>query len=311
MNMHKRLLNLILTGCLLALAAGCGSGAIGGGSGGSAASNPSDPANLDGDAAPVTISFKAIAGSTAALTTTDSTGAAADITSASVTIERIDIKLPDGLNCATLGVPLPSFAVCDNSENDALDDNPETNPSDDLAGDNDKIRLNGPFVVDLLTGTSTPSLADLTLPSGMVREIKVKLSHLTVAGTVDVGGTPTPFNIDSSIDKDIEYSDLSGFEISEAVSVNEIILSFDVAKWLAGVDLAACAADCSEFDDMIEHNVEDSGSFSEDDHSGEDDGSGHDVGDDNGVDDPSTHDIGDDNGVDDPSGHDVGDDSAA
>jgi hypothetical protein len=254
---------------LAVLAAGCGSGA-------GPATNPSDPSNLDGDAAPVDISFRAVEGSAAALATTDGTGAAVDIASATVTIERIDLKLPDGLQCTTLDVTLPPFAVCDNDNDDPSDDS----PSDD--SDDDKIKLIGPFVVDLLTGESTPSLSGLTLPSGMVREVKVRLSRLSVAGTVTVDGTPTPFAIDTEADEEIEYEDLTGFEISEGVSVNEIVLSFDVTKWLAGVDMAACAADCSEFEDVIEENVEKSGTFSEDDHGDDDDGDDSEEDDDSG-----------------------------
>lgn len=279
MKTHKRFLEWTMAGCLLALAAGCGSG-----TGGPA----SDSANLDGDAAPVNISFRAVEGSAAALATTDATGAPVDITSANVTIKRIDIKLPDGLQCATLDVPLPPFAVCDNDDDDSIDDSSDDSPGDD-SDDDDKIKLVGPFVVDLLTGASTPSLSDLTLPSGMVREIKIRLSHLSVTGTATLDGTPTPFAIDFDADEDIEYEDLTGFEISEAVSVNEIVLSFDVTKWFAGVDMAACAADCSEFEDVIEDNVEASGTFSEDDHDeDDDDGEDDDVGetDDSGRDSP-------------------------
>lgn len=302
----KTIFEWSLAGFLFALAAGCGSGA----SGGSAASNPSDPANLDGDAASVSMTFQAVSGTPAALTTTDATGATVDLSSASMTIERIDIKLPDGQSCSTLSISLPAFASCDD---DSSDDNPS---SDDSSDDDDKIRLNGPFTVDLLTGTSTPSLADITLPSGIVREIKVRVADLAAAGSVD----GAPFSLNLNFHEDIEFHDVSGFEISEAVSLNQVVISFDVSKWLSGVNLASCGSgtvkvddesddSCSEIEDEIRDNIEHSGSASEDDHSGEDDGADDEIGDDNGTDDPATHDVGDDNGVDDPSTDDVVDDN--
>lgn len=268
-----------LTG-LLAIA-GCGT------STGAGAGDPSDPANLDGDAAPMTISFQATDGSAIALTADDAGGSAFDITAASMVVERIDVKLPDGVVCSDVIFDLPDFASCDDDE------------------DEDKIRLTGPFTFDLLTGESDPPIDTISFPSGVVREVKIRVERLTASGSADLDGTATPFSMNVELGEDIEFEDLTGFEISEAVSVNALLLSFNVGDWLNGVDLGACvddgeveisdgtividedsgSGDCSDIENVIKDNVEASGTIEEEDHDDDDDDDSGDDSDDDSDDD--------------------------
>ncbi len=264
---QNKTLGRLVGAMLLAGVAGCS------GTGGAGGVSASDPTQLDGDAATVALSFQMVDGTTAAaLSTEDSAGNTLDLTAASMTLEEIEIKLPDGQTCAALRATLPDFATCDDSEED-----------------DDKIVLVGPFVVDLLTGESTPSLSDVTLPSGIVREVRLRVESLSVDGTS--GGDPVSLRL--RINERIDLEDTAGFEISEAVSVNTILLNFNVREWLAGVDLQACdenhdgsveiddedeGGDCSDLEDSIRDNVKASGTVEE--HDGSEDDSREDSGDD-------------------------------
>jgi hypothetical protein len=272
------------------LASGCG----GTGSSG----NPSDPANLDGDPAPTSISFQAVEGSGAvALTTSDAAGTPIEVTTAWVNIGEIEIELPEGLTCDAVTDPLPESATC---ECEMEGDETETEC---------EITFAGNILFDLLTGVSTPAIGTFSMPSGIVKEIEVEIEDLpedatlpegapsalpghslVVEGTATLDGTPTPFSLRLDFTEEIEFENLSGLEISEAVALNQILLTFNVDSWLAGIDLAACVAegdvavvdgtiiideestsgDCSDIENVIKDNIEASGTLEEDDDEGDD-----------------------------------------
>ena len=264
---------------MIFLAAGCGG----------RSDSPSDPANLDGDPAPTNISFQAVEGSSgAALTTSDAAGTPIEVTTAWVNIGEIEIELPEGLTCDAVTDPLPESATC---ECEMEEDETETEC---------EITFEGDVLFDLLTGTATPAIGTFSIPSGIVKEIEVEIDDvaedatlpdgvpstlaghsLVVEGTTTLDGTPTPFSLRLDFNEEVEFEELSGLEISEAVALNQILVTFNVDSWLAGVDLAACVAegdvamvdgtiiidedstsgDCSDIENVIKDNIEASGTL--------------------------------------------------
>lgn len=137
-------------------------------------------------------------------------GGALVITAATVNLQHVEFKLPEGWACATL-----SDDDSDNGEDDASDDGvnddddaglqassddtvDEVETEDDLEmdddandsgdddadddvqecgedSDGDEIRFAGPYNVDLLTGDSTPPLTDLTVPPGLYKRIDLRI----------------------------------------------------------------------------------------------------------------------------------------
>lgn len=324
----KTLRSIVVLLAGIFLIAGCG------GAGSSGSSDPSDPTNLDGDAAPVTLSLQATSGSLGGalvkalgLETSDDAGSAFDITSAWVNVDKIEIKLPDGVRCADVDFTLSDLATCENEAEDDSDDDAEedeaedgddndaatlvkaeeTGDDEDGDGDDDgeEIEIRGPFIFNLLTGESFPDIGTIEIPSGIVKEIEIKIDDveedetlpdgvpadlaghtLLVEGTFTDGDAATPFSLLLDFDEEVEFENLDGIEVSEVVDINAIIISFDVSSWLSGVDMAACVADgdvevaddgtvvitedsssgdCSDIEDTIKDNIEASGTLDEDD----------------------------------------------
>ena len=321
MNMQKKTSIWVLAG--LFLLAGCGGG-TGTSSGGADGGTENDPVNLDGDPAAVSISLRLTQGSLGSaltqalsLETSDEGGASLNVTDAWVNVESIELKLPDGMTCADVDITLPDFATCENEGEDDSDD--AADDSDDTADDSDdeddtqalssldeqegaEIEFEGPFVVDLINGTVTPSLDDLVVPSGIIRRIDVKIddteedavlpdgapatllgNSLAASGTVTLNGVDTPFSMAFDFGEEMRFEDLTGLTVSEAVDVNQIILSFDVDAWFSGIDIQSCvdddeldisngvilldegSGDCSDIENTIKDNVKDSGVLIEDD----------------------------------------------
>lgn len=279
-----------LTGFLFLVA--CGGGA---GSG-----SPSDPANLDGDAAPVSFGMTASASAPSALIVTDGGGTTVDVTGAWINAAEVEIELPEGLGCAVVDFELPSFAACAE----------ETEMEEGVEEVEAEIRLTGPFIFDLLAGTSTPEIGAFSVPSGLIHEIEVEVDDveeetalpagvpaelsgntLIAVGTLTLSGTPTPFSLRLKFSEEMEFEDLSGLELSETAALNQILVNFNIASWLSGVDLAACIAegdvttvdgtividensnsgDCSDIENTIKDNIEASGLLDEEDDSDDED----------------------------------------
>ncbi|MCW5827891.1 MAG: hypothetical protein KIT79_01120 [Deltaproteobacteria bacterium] len=217
------------------------------------------------------------------------------VNSASVSIRTIDIELPEGTTCADLGaVTLPENVTCKESEEDD-DDGP-------------RVRVTGPYVVDLMTGTSTPSLADLLLPPLVYNKIKIKFDSvdeddeeelvdtedpilgntLVAAGSFNYDSTDYTFDLALDFDEEVEFENVDGAAI-DAATLNNLIVELDVNAWFASVGVGECIIDgdlvadetghvtindsTDECDilDSIKDAVEASGEFGDDHDDGEDD----------------------------------------
>ena len=88
----------------------------------------------------------------------DDAGNSVTIAAAEVHLRDIRLTLPAGVACADVEASLVS-AGCEDADD-----------SDDSGGDNEddhgaEIIVDGPFVVDLVAGTSTPTLDDVRVPA--------------------------------------------------------------------------------------------------------------------------------------------------
>jgi len=218
------------------------------------------------------------------------------VNTASASIRRIDIELPEGTTCADLGeVTLPENVTCKDAEADD-DDGP-------------RIRITGPYLVDLMAGTSTPSLSDLLLPPLVYNQIKISFDSvdeddeeelvdsedpilgntLVASGSFTYDATDYTFDLALDFDDEIEFENVDGAAI-DAATLNNLVVELDVNSWFSNVSVGECLADGDlvadetghvtidestddcDILDSIKDSVEHSGDFGDDHDEGEDEG---------------------------------------
>lgn len=176
----------------------------------------------------------------------DATGAAFTLGRGLLHLRHIELDLPSGSSCADVGDL--AGAECH---------------AGDTAADEDKLRIDGPFVVDMIAGTSTPSLAGVTIPAGTYRRIDLRVDDgdpaegvvvagselddnaLAVIATFDAGGGPSTLDLRLNFDEDIRIEQPGGVAVAAG---DDLIARFAAADWLAGVDLGACVATLTAVD---------------------------------------------------------------
>lgn len=228
---------------------------------------------------------------------TDAEGVAFFVNTASASIRSIDIELPEGTTCADLGdVALPENVTCKDAEADD-DDGP-------------RVRVAGPYVVDLMTGTSTPSLSDLLLPPLVYNQIKIKFDSvdeddeeelvdsedlivgntLVATGSFNYDTTDYTFDLALNFDEEVEFENVDGAAI-DAATLNNLVVELDVNSWFSSVSIGDCLdgehlvpdlsnhvvineeTDECDILDSIKDSVEHSGEFGDDHDEVEDEGS--------------------------------------
>jgi hypothetical protein len=202
-------------------------------------------------------------------------------------VRRIDFALPDGKTCADLAGAVVG-GTCDT----------------------DRIRFEGPWVIDLRTGDAVPPMDGLSLPAGLYRRVEVRLevaeSRDVEAGDPLAGnsvegegtfGEGRPFALRLAIDEEARFEAPGGVDVS-ADGARTFVLKLDPASWFADLPVAACAENgelpvvdgkvvvggdpddglCEDLEDVIEDRVKDSGRIDDDDdhHGGDDDHRGDD-----------------------------------
>lgn len=229
---------LLLAGCLL-------------GQDGSK-SAPSARARFDFQAiAPAALAKAAVGDSS--LTISDSSGIAFRVTEARVLVEKVKLVSGDDDSCEG---DERMAVLPDSGEDDDVGEG-----SEDTSGcDETESMLKGPFVVDLLTGTSTPAMGDLSIPAGTYRKVKIHLGHarkedaildstdslmgrtLLVRGTYAAPGqVEKPFTLALKFDEELEMENLAGMRL-DAATLNSILVSVRIDRWLSDMDVGGCLA---------------------------------------------------------------------
>lgn len=156
-----------------------------------------------------------------------------------------------------------------------------------------EYEFNGPYVVDLLAGTMDPEPAPVDLPAGAYSQVKFKIDAVEgdevdeedgtqlvdnadplFGHSILLGGTYTPsggsaaafeytFDIDAEFELKAADETAVPFELS-ALGVNDIIVSFRLARWFDGMDPAAFAADPAAFSEALKENIKLSADYGKD-----------------------------------------------
>lgn len=283
-NASSFLRGISALGCTLALSAltACGSG--GGGVGLEIGATQSALSTSADSAAPLVI--------------TDLGGAKLTLSQARVHLRDIKLHLPAGVRCADVQADLQG-ATCSGGADDK--------GPDDSSGE-DEIRVAGPFVVDLLTRTATPDLASIKLPRLAYSRIDLRIDDaakdggLVPAGDpladhswlleaqLTQGGKPTTLSVVLDFNEDLRIEAPGGVTVEDGAS---LLIGFDVATWLGGVDLGKCVESgdlevkddtihvddstkgggaCGDLEGQIKDGIKGSGHL---EHGGADDGPGH------------------------------------
>lgn len=177
---------------------------------------------------------------------------------ATINLRHVELDLPDDLSC------------------DDVED------SGDADCDGDKLKLQGPFVVNLLTGVSEPSLG--SIPAGNYDRIDFRVDDSDAMGdrsfvasaAFDLDGTATTLVLSLKFNEDIRIEQPGGVDVEAG---QDLIASYVTNDWLAGVDVAQCVADdeldttgdvvtidddttsggCSDIENTIKNNMKKSG----------------------------------------------------
>ncbi len=125
----------------------------------------------------------------------------------------------------------------------------------------DKISIDGPFVIDLMTGVSTPAISEFTIEPGLYKRIDVRLDDseasdglvdssdalfentLVVAGNFDYGDvTGRSYSIVLKFNEDVRFEEPGGILIDED-ALNNVVINLLVDEWLQGIDITTCLDD--------------------------------------------------------------------
>jgi hypothetical protein len=217
---------------------------------------------------------------------TDQGGSSYTLVEAWLHLRHIELDLPVGVTCGDVEADLAGGAYCDPND-DLDDDSPE-----------DKIKIDGPFIVDMITGETTPSLADVRVPALAYSRIDVRVDDgdpqeglvevgsalddatYVVAATFDYQGTTTELRFRLNFDEDIRIEQPGGIDLA---GDENLVAEFVVDSWLAGVDIAGCIDDgdlaidggvvaiddrndgaCGGIEDTIKNNMKNSGRLGHD-----------------------------------------------
>ena len=124
--------------------------------------------------------------------------------------------------------------------------------------EDNELTLKGPYVVDLLTGASYPSLDTLSVPVRIYEKIKMKFDYakkgsavldstdpligntLLVRGTYGVPGMPEqPFSLSLKFDEEMEIASAAGMQLN-ATSLSNIVISLKMDQWLTNLNIKGC-----------------------------------------------------------------------
>lgn len=184
-----------------------------------------------------------------ALVAREAQGGEFAIEHARAVIERIELYLPEGQS--SMGKD-----KCDDSHGTSCDDDVEADDSSSGADDSAKITIRGPFVVDLVDGTSTPEIANVMVPAGHYRRVDVRFSNdghgkldesdplhdLTFVADgkfTPNGAGAMPFNLALDFNEDARFESATGIDIGEE-SAQAVLLKLDVSKWFGALPIGNC-----------------------------------------------------------------------
>lgn len=170
----------------------------------------------------------------------DASGSGLVVESASAYVRHIQLDLPSGARCAELELPPEGRVRC-------------------TSGD-DKLEIPGPFLVDLVAGTTQPSLAEVVIPPGTYRRVDVRFDDgrpddglvtaghalddltLVAGGSFEPGAEPVPFELRLKFNEDARFESAAGITLA-ADAPAAMMLWLEVSRWFSAIDLTDCMKD--------------------------------------------------------------------
>ncbi|PTL77124.1 hypothetical protein DAT35_46665 [Vitiosangium sp. GDMCC 1.1324] len=170
-----------------------------------------------------------------------SDGVTFTLTEALLRLEDIHLRLPQGSGCSDVR-GLPPDATCSRG--------------DSGSGSSD-VLLPGPIFVDLMTGTTTPDLSSLRLPSGTYKAIDFRLEdnplmdakrdapseELLMSYSLVVKATFTQEDTVNTLDLRLHFSEDARFESTPGIAVgsgDEMLALLQPQAWLEGLPVGRC-----------------------------------------------------------------------
>lgn len=194
----------------------------------------------------IRVTSSALETSPAALVFLDDEGTEYTLSDASAYVRDIEIDLPDGVDCEDIEADLAGGAVCENGD----------------SGSSDSIVVDGPFVVDLVAGTATPSIAEIRLPSLPFRRVDIRLDDgrvddgllapgdelvdrsLVVRADFEYMDEPVVLELSLKFNEDVRIEEPGGVELSDS---EDLVVLLDAAGWFEGIRIGRCLDD----DDLV------------------------------------------------------------
>lgn len=123
----------------------------------------------------------------------------------------------------------------------------DENSDEDLHGEDDseKVEFEGPYTVDLINGTSSPSFGLADVVGGVYDEIEIELAPVMTDGnsvfiSFTYDGTTYEFSTTEEIE--IEIESLAGYTVDENALTNILVL-INLDNLFADIDLGDAVAD--------------------------------------------------------------------
>ena len=190
----------------------------------------SETGNGARDEKPVKVEMKLVANVEGTFIAPDKSGTEFEITTATTRVDRLDFVLPDGVVCDLEpedGSVVPYVARC----------------GDDA--ESSRVKVEGPWDIDLVTGMASPALDMLTLPFGAFDRIEARLrpgghDDWTLATDGIVGDKS--FRLELRMGEVVRFGDKDGAAVTVDDVTAAIGLELDPANWFEELDLAACIA---------------------------------------------------------------------
>jgi len=124
----------------------------------------------------------------------------------------------------------------------------------------DKLRVDGPWIVDLMTGNATPSMDDIQIPAGTYERVDVRFDDADPSHTANLNIPPTlrgntlhasgsyigdaadTFDLQLHFNEDARFEANGGIELTSD-GTQAVLLRLDVRRWFRDIDVSRCASD--------------------------------------------------------------------
>lgn len=186
------------------------------------------------------------------------------VSAATLVLRHIELDLPDGHLCDDIEADLSDGVDCQ------------------LGQDADSIKIDGPFRIDLMSGSSTPSLAEVRIPAGTYKRIDFRVEDdasnesFAVTAAFNLDGEAHTLELSLDFNEDIRIEGPEGITVGDG---EDLVASYVSSNWLEGINIGSCVdngdvdvrgttvtisegtsrGSCSDIENVIKNNMKTSG----------------------------------------------------